>query len=60
MCQNQIKLGQSSCYLLCRMCFLLGGVYLGLTKKNTQKAIFKHINLEIYKPVILINDIQFS
>ena len=62
MCQNQTELGQSSCYLLWLMFFLLGGVYHGLTKKSKfiQEAMLKNITLEIYKQVILINDIQFS
>jgi hypothetical protein len=51
MCQNQIELGQSSCCLLWHMCFLLGGVFHGLTKISEfiQKAMLKNITLEIYE-----------
>jgi hypothetical protein len=61
MCQNQIELGQSSCCLLLLLCFLLGGVYHGLTKKSKfiQKAIIKNITLEIYEQAIRFRDMSF-
>ncbi len=46
MCQNQIELGQSSCYLLWLTYFLLGGAFHGQTQesKSIQKSIIKTFN----------------
>jgi hypothetical protein len=61
MCQNRIELGQSSCYLLWHMFFLLDGVYHGRTKESTfnQSTMVKRITLEIYEQGIRIIGMLF-